>query len=178
MSVTTPAITYGQVTDHLCIGRRKNTHGNSRRTPKDCKGAHDGCFDLETYLLLALQRLNREIATWRNLRHPNINELIGIAYLDDNLPPGLVSKWIQRNDFMAYIERHPGEKQGMVSTIYATLHFRMGFSTLPRPQTLPTVYNTCMTMVLCMVTSKWYVHVLLTQDTLIVFHPGQYPCLR
>ena len=53
------------------------------------------------------QKLNREISTWRGLRHPNICELLGVAKFNSDLPPGLVSRWVQRNNFLQYIGRHP-----------------------------------------------------------------------
>jgi len=67
------------------------------------------------------QRLNREIATWRDLKHPNVAELLGIAYLNPTLPPGLVSRFAHRHDFLAYIGRHPDRKRRMVSINYLTL---------------------------------------------------------
>jgi serine/threonine protein kinase len=60
------------------------------------------------------QRLNREIATWRSLHHPNIAELLGIARLNPGQPPGLVSQYVQRHDFLAYIGRHPELKRRKV----------------------------------------------------------------
>jgi len=53
------------------------------------------------------ERVKREVASWRYLRHPNVTELIGIAYLHPRRPPGLVSRFMLRNDFLAYIGRHP-----------------------------------------------------------------------
>jgi len=60
------------------------------------------------------QSLNREIAVWRDLKHPNVAELLGIAYMDPNLPPGLVSRYVLRNDFLGYIGRHPEQKRRKV----------------------------------------------------------------
>ncbi|KIM76409.1 hypothetical protein PILCRDRAFT_649099 [Piloderma croceum F 1598] len=57
------------------------------------------------------QRLNHEIAVWRYLKHPNITEFIGIAYLQPGKPPGLVSRFVLRNDFLTYIGRHPNLKR-------------------------------------------------------------------
>jgi hypothetical protein len=53
------------------------------------------------------QKLNREIAAWRDLKHANVAELLGIAYMNNNLPPGLVSRYILRHNFLKYIGRHP-----------------------------------------------------------------------
>jgi len=53
------------------------------------------------------QRVKREVTAWRCLSHPNVAEFLGIAYLQLGRPPGLVSRFMQRNDFMAYIGRHP-----------------------------------------------------------------------
>jgi serine/threonine protein kinase len=63
------------------------------------------------------QKLNREIAAWRNLKHPNIAELLGIAYTNPNLPPGLVSRYVLRHDFLGYIGRHPEKKRSKVCTL-------------------------------------------------------------
>jgi serine/threonine protein kinase len=63
------------------------------------------------------QRLNREIAIWRSLNHPNVAELLGTAQLNPELPPGLVSRWVQRSDFLKYIGRHPELKRKKVSII-------------------------------------------------------------
>jgi hypothetical protein len=63
------------------------------------------------------QSLNREIAAWRDLKHPNVAELLGIAYMDPNLPPGLVSRYVLRHDFLGYIGRHPERKRRKVCTI-------------------------------------------------------------
>ena len=60
------------------------------------------------------QRLNREICTWRDLSHPNVTELLGIATLNPDLPPGLVSRWVQRHNFLEYIGRHPELKRRKV----------------------------------------------------------------
>jgi len=69
------------------------------------------------------QRLNREIATWRTLSHPNISELLGIAHLNPNFPPGLVSRWVQRNNFLAYIGRHPELKRAKAKEIAYGLQY-------------------------------------------------------
>ena len=60
------------------------------------------------------QRLYREVACWRNLKHPNVVELLGIARFFPNVPPGLVSKWALRNDFLKFIGTHPELKRGKV----------------------------------------------------------------
>jgi len=57
------------------------------------------------------KRLDREIATWRGLKHPNVSEFLGIAYMNPDLPPGLVSRWVLRHDFLEYIGRHPDLKR-------------------------------------------------------------------
>jgi len=63
------------------------------------------------------QRLNRELLTWRHLNHRNVVELLGIAYLESNLPPGLVSQWVLRHDFLAYVGRHPDRKLEMAQHV-------------------------------------------------------------
>jgi hypothetical protein len=65
-------------------------------------------------LLTNKQRLNREIATWRTLIHPNVAELLGIARLWPGCPQGLVSRYVQRHDFLGYIGRHPELKLSKV----------------------------------------------------------------
>jgi hypothetical protein len=60
------------------------------------------------------QRLDREIATWSGLKHPNVSEFLGIAYVSPELPPGLVSRWVLRHDFLEYIGRHPELKRKKV----------------------------------------------------------------
>jgi len=57
------------------------------------------------------ERLDREISTWSGLKHPNVSEFLGIAYVNPKLPPGLVSRWVLRHDFLEYIERHPELKR-------------------------------------------------------------------
>jgi len=57
------------------------------------------------------QRMRREVAAWRYLRHPNVAEFLGIANLMPGRPPGLVSRFMLRNDFLAYIGRHPNLKR-------------------------------------------------------------------
>jgi len=57
------------------------------------------------------KRLDREIATWRGLKHPNVSEFLGIAYVNPALPPGLVSRWVLRHNFLEYIGRHPEQKR-------------------------------------------------------------------
>ena len=62
------------------------------------------------------QRLKREVAAWRFLSHPNITQFLGIAYLQAGQLPGLVSQYMLRNNFLAYIGRHPGLKREKVRT--------------------------------------------------------------
>lgn len=69
------------------------------------------------------QRLNREIATWCNLKHPNVSELLGIASLNTSFPPGLVSQWVQRHDFLAYIGRHPELKRRKAQEVALGLEY-------------------------------------------------------
>ena len=45
-------------------------------------------------------------------------ELLGTARLNPELPPGLVSRWVQRSDFLQYIGRHPELKRKKVSIIF------------------------------------------------------------
>jgi len=56
------------------------------------------------------QRVRREVANWRSLEHPNITRFLGIAYVNPGRPACLVSPFIERNDFLAYIGRHPESK--------------------------------------------------------------------
>jgi len=58
-----------------------------------------------------VERVQREVAAWRFLQHPNVTRFLGIAYLQPGRPPGLVSPFRQRNDFLAYIGRHPEAKR-------------------------------------------------------------------
>jgi len=67
------------------------------------------------------QRLDREIACWRRLQHRNIPELLGIANFLPGRPPGLVSKFVQRDDFLKYIEMHPELKRNKAIDIAAGL---------------------------------------------------------
>jgi hypothetical protein len=73
--------------------------------------------------LLDQQRLHRELSAWRELNHPNVSKLIGIAYLDPDHPPGLVSRWVQHNDILAYIGKHPELTQKTVGFIRAIALF-------------------------------------------------------
>jgi serine/threonine protein kinase len=57
------------------------------------------------------QRVKREVAAWRYLNHPNVAKFLGIAYVQPGRPPGLVSRFMQRNDFLAYIGRHSDLKR-------------------------------------------------------------------
>jgi len=56
------------------------------------------------------QRVRREVANWRSLEHRNITRFLGIAYVNPGRPACLVSPFIERNDFLAYIGRHPESK--------------------------------------------------------------------
>jgi len=69
------------------------------------------------------QRLNREIACWRRLKHPNVTELLGIANFLPRRPPGLVSKLVQRPNFLEYIGRHPELKRNKAKEIAAGLNY-------------------------------------------------------
>ena len=60
------------------------------------------------------QRVRREVAAWRYLEHPNVAKFLGIAYLERGLPPGIVSRYMQRNDFLEYLGRHPDLKHEKV----------------------------------------------------------------
>jgi len=57
------------------------------------------------------QRLRREVAAWRYLKHPNVTQFLGIASLQLGRSPGLVSPFLLRNDFLAYIGRHSNLKR-------------------------------------------------------------------
>jgi len=69
------------------------------------------------------RRLNREIACWRRLKHPHVAELLGIAYLIPDLPPGLVSKWVLRYDFLKFIGSHPDLKRDKAKEIVSGLQY-------------------------------------------------------
>jgi len=68
-------------------------------------------------------RLNREIACWRGLKHPNVAELLGIAYINPGQPPGLVSKYVVRFDFLKYIGGHPELKRDKAKEIASGLQY-------------------------------------------------------
>ena len=60
------------------------------------------------------QRVRREVAAWRFLEHPNVAKFLGIAYFKQGLPPGVVSPYMQRNDILVYLGRHPDLKHKKV----------------------------------------------------------------
>lgn len=47
----------------------------------------------------------REIYMWSQLRHPNVQELLGIIVFQDGL--GMVSPWMEQGNLQQYIEAHP-----------------------------------------------------------------------
>ena len=57
------------------------------------------CHICNVQLMRYTQRIRREVATWRFLNHPNITEFLGIAQMEPDRPPGLVSRCM-------YIGRH------------------------------------------------------------------------
>ncbi|KAF7974377.1 hypothetical protein HWV62_12350 [Athelia sp. TMB] len=57
------------------------------------------------------ERIRREVATWRYLDHPNVTKFLGIAQIEPNRPPGLVSRYMYRNKFLDYIDGHPELKR-------------------------------------------------------------------
>lgn len=63
------------------------------------------------------ERVRREVANWHSLKHPNVTQFLGIAYVHPGRPACLVSPFIERNDFLAYIGRHPGSKTEMARQI-------------------------------------------------------------
>jgi len=69
------------------------------------------------------KRFERELACWRGLKHPNIAELLGIASLIPGKPPGMVSKWVLRHDFLKFIGRHPELKQEKAKEIACGLQY-------------------------------------------------------
>jgi len=69
------------------------------------------------------ERVRREVATWRYLKHPNVTEFLGIACLVPGRPPGLVSRFIQRNNFLEYIGRHPNLKQDKARDVALGLQY-------------------------------------------------------
>lgn len=54
------------------------------------------------------------MAAWRYLDHPNVSKFLGIASLFEGRPPGLVSAYMLRNDFLSYVARHPELKMQKV----------------------------------------------------------------
>jgi len=50
------------------------------------------------------------LVTWGKLKHPNITGFLGIAYIRQGQPPGLVSRYAQRHNVLEYINRHPQEQ--------------------------------------------------------------------
>jgi len=69
------------------------------------------------------RKLNRELACWLGLKHPNVAELLGIAYFIPGKPPGLVSKWILRHDFLKFIGSHPDLKREKAKEIACGLQY-------------------------------------------------------
>jgi len=69
------------------------------------------------------QRVKREVAAWRFLKHPNVAQFLGIAYLQPGRPPGLVSRFMLRNDFLAYIGRHPDLKRAKAIEVTRGLQY-------------------------------------------------------
>jgi serine/threonine protein kinase len=69
------------------------------------------------------QRVKREVATWRSLQHPNVTRFCGIAYVRPGRPPCLVSPFLSRNDFLAYIGRHPGLKREKAQEVALGVHY-------------------------------------------------------
>jgi serine/threonine protein kinase len=115
--------------------RRLNTgcHQSSPRNKRRKGTNRTGMFTFSRPLVERLltswakkQRLNREIATWSSLDHPNVAKLLGTAKLNPEFPPGLVSPWVQRSDFLQYIGRHPELKRKKV--LFATAHHGWIFS--------------------------------------------------
>jgi len=66
------------------------------------------------------KRVRREVANWRSLDHPNVTRFLGIAYVKLGRPPCLVSAYVQRNNLLKYIGRHPELKFSMA------LHIALG----------------------------------------------------
>lgn len=54
-----------------------------------------------------LQRLNREIAIWKRLQHPNIAIFYGVSYWQKNRA-GIVSEWYENGTVPLYIESQKG----------------------------------------------------------------------
>jgi serine/threonine protein kinase len=69
------------------------------------------------------KKLNREVAAWRDLKHPNVAELLGIAYMNPNLPPGLVSRYVLRHNFLEYIGRNPERKRRMAQEVASGVQY-------------------------------------------------------
>jgi len=72
------------------------------------------------------QLVKREVAAWRFLDHPNVAKFLGIAYVQPGRPPALVSRFMQRNDFLAYIGRHANLKREKAIEIARGLQYLHG----------------------------------------------------
>jgi hypothetical protein len=95
---------------------------------------------------------------WLYLSHPNVTEFFGIANLLPGQPPGLVSRFLQRNDFLAYIGRHPDLKREKVRTkCSCCLIVFILFLWATRLLKSPVACNMYMTVTECMVISERYV---------------------
>lgn len=62
-----------------------------------------------------IQRFCKEVATWKNLSHPNVLDLFGVP---DTLEDGrfcMVSEWMANGNIMEYIRNHAGNYLKLVS---------------------------------------------------------------
>lgn len=59
------------------------------------------------------QRLNREIANWKRLKHENILQFLGIARALPSRPPGLVSPYIDVTNILRFIAERTKPGQGV-----------------------------------------------------------------
>jgi len=57
------------------------------------------------------------------VKHPNVVELLGIASIIPGQPPGLVSKYVVRHDFLKYIGSHPELKRYKAKEIVSGLQY-------------------------------------------------------
>lgn len=65
---------------------------------------------------LAPQRAVREVYIWSKLRHPNIQELMGILVFHNGL--GMVSPWMSRGNLTQHLKACPGvERHPLVCQI-------------------------------------------------------------
>lgn len=64
----------------------------------------------------------REVYVWSQLRHVNVQELLGIIIFQDGL--GMISPWMEQGNLQQYIEIHPEvARHPLVRVITLLVHF-------------------------------------------------------